>query len=314
MPTLPDLADDADYDAHFDDDALLRPIVDTLLEGSALEGAPLERWRRGSCFLYGAAPDRVLKVYAPPDAEAAAIEEVVQRAASAAALDPRVEVPEVLASGGAQGWRWILMRRLGETCAADVWDDLEAPERLGVMAALGNWMRRFHADPRVQSVALPGDWGDWSRVGGRLRREVVARQRKTNPPAEWLERLEPYLSDWRDTGAPCLVHADLHPGNLMLTRRDGRWSLSGVIDFADTLRAPPSYDLGAPLVYMSGGDAALTRALVDAALGSQHGHTTRSLWQWVLMHRFANLRAFAAGAGDAASMEEMGEAFLGALG
>ena len=84
-----------------------------------------------------------------------------------------------------------------------------------------------------------------------------------------------------------------------------------MVDFADTLRAPPAYDLGAPLVYMAQGDADLTRALCEATLGPEHGHTTRSLWQWILLHRFANLGAFVRGAGDADSLEAMGEAFLG---
>jgi hygromycin-B 7''-O-kinase len=314
MRPLPNLSDDADYDAHYRDDALLRPIVDALLEGSAHAGARLERWRRGSCFLYGVAPDRVLKVYAPPDAQAAATEEAVQRAAFMAALDPDVEVPEVLEAGGAQGWRWLVMRRLPGVCAADVWDDLDAPTRVGVAASLGDWMRRFHSDPGVQSVGLPGEWGDWARVGDRLRREVVARHERRGAPGPWLARVEPFMEGWRGAGEPLLVHADLHPGNLMLTERGGRWALSGVLDFADALRAPPAYDLGAPLVYMAGGDAELTRALVEAALGPDHGHTTRSLWRWILTHRFSNLGAYVRGAGEAGSMEELAEALLGAVG
>ena len=247
---FPDMTEAGVYDALYRDDAPLRPTIEALRAGCALANGPMERIARGSVFLYAIGEDRVLKVYPPPDEEEARAEEVVQKAVHAAELG--LEVPRVLAAGEERGWRWLLMERLSGTPARDVWDTLSREELAGISATLGEWMRRFHNDEGVQALRLGESREGWAEALAELSSGVVAKHRRREASERWLERLGPYMASWSPEDETRLIHADLHPGNLMLGRDgEGAWALTGVLDFADTLRAPVGYDLGAPLVHLA---------------------------------------------------------------
>ncbi len=304
------------YDALYRDDAPLRPTIEALRAGCALANGPMERIARGSVFLYAIGEDRVLKVYPPPDEEEARAEEVVQKAVHAAELG--LEVPRVLAAGEERGWRWLLMERLSGTPARDVWDTLSREELAGISATLGEWMRRFHNDEGVQALRLGESREGWAEALAELSSGVVAKHRRREASERWLERLGPYMASWSPEDETRLIHADLHPGNLMLGRDgEGAWALTGVLDFADTLRAPVGYDLGAPLVHLAGGDAVAVEALLSATYGGAPPPAADELWRWILLHRFSSLAYCVRKWGDGLdgsseeSLDVLGEALFG---
>ncbi len=283
MHLFPDIADDAAYDAIYKQESALQPTIDALRAPSAFGAGALERWEVGSALLYGLGEDRVFKVYPPLYAEEALIEERVHRAAYGADLG--LEIPELLDVGEAHGWRWLLMRRLPGVCAKRVWEDVPHASKVHIMGAPGVWMRRFHHDSGVQAVRVP-ERPD--KIPG-LRAQVCQTHRRRGATEGWLAQIESFLGEWRPEDARHIVHADLHPGNLMLQEVEGGWRLTGILDFADTWSAPLAYDLGAPLVYMAGGDAGLTRALLDGVYAGEWTHSTRALFSWVLIHQFSSL-------------------------
>jgi len=47
---------------------------------------------------------------------------------------------------------------------------------------------------------------------------------------------------------PTLVHADMNTSNVFLHQEDGKWRISGIIDFADSFSGDPLFDLGGLLL------------------------------------------------------------------
>ncbi len=60
------------------------------------------------------------------------------------------------------------------------------------------------------------------------------------------------------------LHGDVHAGNVLLAEEGGRWKVSGLIDFGDSLCGFNEYEFVAPGVLMAQGDRELQRALLLA--------------------------------------------------
>lgn len=61
-----------------------------------------------------------------------------------------------------------------------------------------------------------------------------------------------------------LLHGDVHPGNVLLTRRGGRWRPAALFDFGDSFCGFHEYDFVAPGVLMVQGRRELQRAMLMA--------------------------------------------------
>jgi Ser/Thr protein kinase RdoA (MazF antagonist) len=59
-------------------------------------------------------------------------------------------------------------------------------------------------------------------------------------------------------------HGDVHAGNLLLSQECGRWVISGLVDFGDSLCGFGEYEFVAPGVLMVQGDGELQRELLLA--------------------------------------------------
>ncbi len=271
----------------------------------------IQRMREGSNFLYALDEDRVFKICAPVFANEGLIEAQMLEATHKANLG--LETPHILTQGVTHGWQWMVLTRISGTCGNIVWGKLSTDEKHCIIKKLGQWMRAFHAHEGIQSVRLPEAYEDWPTAQNKLRQGTLEKHRRTKASAHWLKQVEPYMEAWRPEFDTRIIHADLHPGNLILRQHEGHWELAGIVDFADTWRAPILYDLAAPLVYMSGGDASLTRTLLDA-VGYQSPQ--KKLWQWILLHQYANLRYFTTMSTDLdqeGGMDQLADALLGSF-
>jgi hygromycin-B 7''-O-kinase len=79
-------------------------------------------------------------------------------------------------------------------------------------------------------------------------------------PTYIAERLDLLPADYK----PALLHGDVHFGNLLLTQDKGRWEITGLLDFGDSLCGFHEYDFVAPSVLMVQGNRELQRALLFA--------------------------------------------------
>jgi hygromycin-B 7''-O-kinase len=177
-----------------------------------------------------------------------------------------IETPELICTGEIEGWSYLVMTQLAGRASREVWESLGLRDRLEIVTHLGGAMRELHdhATPLQQS-ALNRDWHGFVEQQARL---SVERQRACGANPEWLESLPAYISARLELlPANCeqvFLHGDIHAGNLLLDERSGRWHISGLIDFGDSLCGFHEYEFVAPGVLMVQGSRELQRAMLLA--------------------------------------------------
>lgn len=148
-----------------------------------------------------------------------------------------LEVPEVVARGApGEGYPfpWLVLSWIaGE-------DALRAPVRdeLGAAQALAGLVGSLRSLPVPEAAPRKGE-GQQLRSRDAFLREMVARITDEADPAQVLRQWEAALALPTWEGPPVLVHADLHPLNLLT--REG--SLTAVIDWSGFGAGDPALDL-----------------------------------------------------------------------
>jgi hygromycin-B 7''-O-kinase len=244
----------------------------------------------GSNLIASAGPAVILKVYAPPFATDFAIERAGLKAAHGRLGVP---VPEILDEGVHHGWPYLVLRRLPGVMMQTAWKDIPPTERIRLAEQLGAVVRALHALPLEGLEPLRIDWPAFVR---RQAAESMAVQRAAGLSEAWLEQLPDYLrhaeAEANRGFEPVLLHADLTDHNLLVVEQDGRWSLSGVLDFADATIGPREYELMAACMGGLDAESGLQRPFLLAAgfeaeaLGPEF---RRRAFVYTLLHRFTHL-------------------------
>ena len=92
-------------------------------------------------------------------------------------------------------------------------------------------------------------------------------------------------------GPPVILTGEYIPENFLLSRDDGDWRLSGLIDFGDVMTGRGEYDLLGPSVFMTAGMPGRVRSLFRGfGYSSAECDFTlkRRLMALMLLHRFSD--------------------------
>jgi hygromycin-B 7''-O-kinase len=126
-------------------------------------------------------------------------------------------------------------------------------------------MQRLHSWKAAGAFHSKGG-NQWRRFVNHQIEISAERQRVRGASKKWLNHLSQYLKDAvnllsTDSG-DVLLHGDLHPANLLLDHKDGRWRVLGLVDFADSLIGFREYDFVKPMLHMAFADRLLQRTLL----------------------------------------------------
>jgi hygromycin-B 7''-O-kinase len=177
-----------------------------------------------------------------------------------------IETPELVCTGEIEGWPYLVMTRLAGRASREVWESIGFSDRLEIVTRLGGAMRELHElEAPLQQTALNRDWHGFLKRQARL---SVERQRACGANPEWLESLPSYIAARLELLAvnqhQVFLHGDIHAGNLLLKEENGRWRITGLIDFGDSLCGFHEYEFVAPGVLMVQGSRELQRAMLLA--------------------------------------------------
>ena len=251
----------ADYDLHFNDEVWLQAAAAVCARHS-LTYTTLRRSLLGENIIFFVDSRFVIKIYAPVRG---------QYAREAAALEFAhgkfgIETPEVLHKGELEGWPYLVMTYLEGLPMREVWLEMEASERLSIVTRLSAALRELHAHAAPLSQdALNRDWRAFVEQQSR---KAVERQRTCNANPEWLESLPAFIAARMkllpSSFRPVMLHGDVHPGNVLLNEKGGRWQITGLFDFGDSFCGFNEYEFVAPGVLMVQGRREEQRAMLTA--------------------------------------------------
>jgi hygromycin-B 7''-O-kinase len=245
---LPVVTSAADYERHFNNDVWWQAAA-SICARHHLSHASLRRSPLGENIIFFVDERYVVKIYAPFRGQYARERAALEFAASAKL---GIETPEVAHTGDIEGWPYLLMTHLAGLPMRDVWSEMDARNRLEIVARLGVAMRELHAHAAPTSQAALNR--DWSGFVERQASESVERQRACGANPEWLESLPAYIAARLEllptNYEPVMLHGDVHPGNVLLTEAGGRWLISGLFDFGDSFCGYHEYEFVAPGVLM----------------------------------------------------------------
>jgi hygromycin-B 7''-O-kinase len=258
---LPVIASAADYDLHFNDELWLQ-AASLICARHRLPQTNLRRSLLGENIIFFTDSAFVIKIFAPFRSqylrERAALEFAQGKLA--------IETPQLLYAGELEGWPYLVMTYLKGVPAREVWVEIEASERLEIVIQLGVAMRELHSHTALLSEEALNR--DWQTFLNQKARESVERQRACGANPEWLESLPAYISarlpllptEFRRV----MLHGDIHPGNVLLAKKNNGWRVVGLFDFGDSFCGFHEYEFVAPGVLMVQGKSEEQRAMLLA--------------------------------------------------
>jgi hygromycin-B 7''-O-kinase len=287
---LPPAPDAATFEAIPRDDPRLLEGAVVVARRAGLPGDRVARFPEGSLPVYAVGDSGVLKLYPPCYAFEEAIETSALRA-----IEGRVGIPtpRVLATGEADGWRWLAMSRLEGESLARAWPRISAADRARLVESLGRSLALLHACPS-DGLAVPRP--DWATFVREQSASASTRQRARGLPEAWVERIPDFLdretAPARPDGAPVLLHTEVMREHLLVRESSGGFLLSGLVDFEPAMVGAAEYEFASVGVFVTGGEAGLLRRLL-VAYGSPERDLgpalSRRFLAYALLHRYANL-------------------------
>ncbi len=176
-----------------------------------------------------------------------------------------IDIPKIIHTGEIEGSSYIVMTQLVGIPAKDVWAKIERHDRIEIISRLGIALKSLHSHraPLSEKALNRG----WRRFIEQQAQRSVERQRACGANAEWLKSLPDYISERLSLLTEeelVMLHGDVHFGNLLLSQQNGRWQISGLFDFGDSMCGFHEYDFVAPGVLMVQGNRELQRVLLSA--------------------------------------------------
>lgn len=258
--TLPAISDAADYQRQFNCDAW-RQAAALICARHGITHTSLKRSAQGENIIFLVDESYVVKIFAPFR------ENNLRETAALKFAQGKfsIRTPELVHTGEIEGWSYLVMTQIAGHASRDVWAAADRRDRLEIISRLGVALSELHAHAAPLQTALDRDWRGFVK---RQASSSVERQRSCGASAAWLESLPAYIAErlplLETNDRPVFLHGDIHAGNLLLAEEGGRWRISGLIDFGDSLCGSKEYEFVAPGVLMVQGDGELQREFLLA--------------------------------------------------
>lgn len=243
----------------------------------------------GTHVVFRVMGDRYIKLFAPLWPGSFTVEKVVTKRLES---EPAIPSPRWLEEGEVGGWRYGVLGAVRGEPLGEVWARVSKKDRMRVAGQLGGLMHRLHALPVNGLESLGGDWEAF--IGGQADRSLYFQGRR-GLSATWLSEVAMFLRRWRPVllpdFVPVLLHSDLTPDHILLSKETAGWEITGVIDFGDAMLGHPYYEFIAPS-WITQDQPELQRALL-LGYGYTEDEFTPALAQdlagHVLLHRYGGL-------------------------
>jgi hygromycin-B 7''-O-kinase len=305
----------AEWGPIFTDVEVWRPIVEEICRRHGFSAGAIRAGYPGSNAVFEI-DDAFVKIAAPFWRDDVEREQVVYGllAAQTALPTPRVLARGVITAG--QEWPYFVMTKLPGERIGDLWKKLPAENRAAIASELGRMVRAIH-EVRVAGAVVPRDspaltpqpplpitgegelqsvfWQSWAPFVQEQVDGAVAHHGNGSLAPHLLAQLPDYLARVDLLPGPGfrprLLHADITEDHVLLSEREGRWEITGLIDCGDAVMGDPEYEWVAVGLGAFDGDTTAMRVFLEAYGWERwdEGFRRRML-ACTLLHRFSDMR------------------------
>lgn len=188
-------------------------------------------------------------------------------------------------------WDYLITEFIDGRPIRELRDSLSRNDLINIATDLGEIIRVLHeTDLKGLEKLTRNETG--TQLAQRRKVEVVSEiKAKGLLPANVLIDLKSFLEtatiDLKDHEA-VLVHGDLTEDHLFLGERDGRWTITGLLNFGDAHLCPREYEWPALWLDLLKHDIEALRAFFDSydPTTIRDGDFTRRAFVWTLLHDF----------------------------
>ncbi len=307
---LPDLAGLDEYRAIYHRADVWDPVLEEICRRHDVPADSVRRGPDGTHVVYMAGETLVIKLFVPlfPNdhpAERLVMGHVAGRLG--------VETPTIVEDGEVEGWPYLVMTAVRGRPVGEVWGEFDREDRLRIARQVGETIAMVRAVPIDGLEELAIDWPEF--VGGQVE-TAPARHDDPAVPARLVDEMPGYLAEsplFEPGFRPVLLLADITEEHVCVDRENGQWTMTGCVDFGDSLLGHPDYESVSPGLDLARGDGELLRTMLVASGTSEDGLTPdlrHRLMAYTLVHQYVKLKdvlALVPAGSGAEGLEELAE-------
>jgi len=255
MFKIPDIND---FNRTFDD-RVWTSVAATILERHEVRFSDLQRAEQGENIVFLVDQKFVLKIYTPQKngykRERRALEFAEGRTS--------IPIPSMVDEGEIAGYNYLITTRLpGEHMSRQRWLKLDSGVQIGLLTQLASGLKQLHKhDPKDYQF-------NWPQFFAIQVDSAVIKQVKQGGNPEWIRSMPAYLAEnlplIPSETIDAFQHGDVHFGNMQVIEKNGKLEISGLFDFADSLKGFHEYEFIAIGVLMTQGQGELQREFFRA--------------------------------------------------
>lgn len=259
-------------------------VVKDLLDKENINYHSFNRFPMGGNIVYNVDNQIVLKLFSPFDSREFFIETDVLENTDWTQIG--LTVPKVIRKGTYEGWHFLIMTNVPGELLIDTWPLLSHEERLGIACDLGKLIKQMHSLNVDVYTELDQQFDEWIVE---QKKQVKNHHSKTGLATHLIEEIEEFVSTYEPSKEKVLLTGEYTPFNLIVTRLQGKWTLTGLIDFADCFIGEPAYDLLGPILFNYYKEPELTNVFTRSYGLDLNDSVQNRLMQLLLLHRFSHL-------------------------
>ncbi len=287
---LPPVEAWSNWSAIFNDAAVWKPVIDAICAQEGITYQGIEPGYPGTHAVFVLDRKHVVKIFSsllPTDE----LEREVLRSLEPNEGIPTPRVESVGTFCDRVEWQYLVMEHLQGEPLRKVRDTIPRQNLLDIAADIGLIVKALHkVDTTPLQQSLPGE--RFTELVERKRseapRQLVEKDIVTERCADEIRELLDATASALDSNAFVLVNGDVHEDHVLLNKRDGRWVVTGLIDFGDAYIGVRDYEWMPLWFSLFDQDVGLWRAFIeayDAALLTGRELPRRAL-AWTLLHNF----------------------------
>ena len=287
---LPDVDTMQAYRRVYRDETVWLPAMQEICRRHNLGASGLAFAPPGCHVVFRVGVDRYIKLFSPLWGADFRSERTVLGKLSGRSDLP---VPCLIAEGDVEGWPYLVMTAVQGIPLNQVWRLMDRRDRNHICHCCGAFMASLHATSTEGMDAIAVDWPAF--VESQLE-SCVESVRKAALGDRWVQSVHAFLKVlpplYEPGFRPVLLSADVTDEHILVSERNGRWELTGFIDFGDAILGHPLYEFAAPGCSITRGEPELQQAMLRAYGFSEaelDERLARQLMAYTLIHRYITI-------------------------